>query len=135
MNIGLYSFDTIEFNKLKNIIQKMPFQFDNLYLYTENSDKERIRKRDGFNRIIEDYKSKKIDKIVFEDGLSLGSSQYIRSQIFKRLLYSNCEYHCIDEAEVNDADYIRMFIHMEEHSKKIADKRSRIGQEFKNRKN
>ena len=57
MNVGLYSLKNMtarKIGKLSRIIQKI-FPVNDIYTYSENIPKQRISKREGLKKIIQDF--------------------------------------------------------------------------------
>ena len=123
MNIGLYSFKNMELIKTSNFISKLNkfFNLDNIFLYSENTSREII------------------NIIVFEDIKSLGSDNYVRSQIYKILLSGNYEFYFLNEnlssSRRQDRMFLKYIIDFEEVLKTRMDKRSKIGQHLKEKYN
>ncbi len=141
MNVGLYSFKNIELIKTSNFISKLNkfLNLDNIFLYSENTSREKMNQRFGFKKLLEDYDAKIIDIIVFEDTKSLGSDNYIRSQIYKILLSGDYEFYFLNEnlssSEKQDRIFLKYIIDFEESLKTRMDKRSKIGQYLKEKYN
>lgn len=132
MNIGLYSFNTIEVKqveKLKNDIIQGFLCVDNIYLYSENTTKQRIQCRQAFRKIIEDYKNKKIDWIVFEDYNTMSQDYYTRGLMLKELLENKCNFEFLKENINSQSNKIitELQIHMSNYLKESNDERSRRG--------
>lgn len=70
MNIGLYSFERLEIKKLEEISNKIKTIYwgenVNIYIYSENTVKQRIKERQALYQMIEDYEKGKIEVIIFE---------------------------------------------------------------------
>lgn len=141
MNIGLYSFKNMELIKTSNFISKLNkfFNLDNIFLYSENTSREKMNQRFGFKKLLEDYDAKIINIIVFEDIKSLGSDNYVRSQIYKILLSGNYEFYFLNEnlssSRRQDRMFLKYIIDFEEVLKTRMDKRSKIGQHLKEKYN
>ena len=99
MNVGIYSFSRLECNQVNILSIKIKDKLlvNNIYLYLENTTKQRISKREALYRIIKDYEQGIIDAIVFEDFKALGSDLYIRGKILKLLLENNISFFFIKE--------------------------------------
>ena len=88
MNIALYSFNRLEVDLVDNLSKKIKSTFkniDKIYLYTENTLKERLSQRTGLNELLNDYKKEKIDMIVFQSITAIGTDDYIQSLILNKL--------------------------------------------------
>lgn len=139
MNVGLYSFKTIELIQTSSLIKLINnmFNADNIFLYSENTAKEKMSQRFGFNKLLEDYKLKEIDIIVFEDMKSLGNDSYVKSRIYKTLLSLDCEFYFLKEHLGFSKDYnkkiFNTIINYEEIVKAKMDERSRVGQLYKSK--
>jgi len=139
MNVGLYSFETFELSKvenLKKLIYEIMGRKCGIYIYSENTRKERLSKRDGLRKMLEDYRNSKIDIIFFENRKSLGSDEYTSYRVLKILSDENVKYasltdglNCTLEGKIQ-MELIGFF---ENYAKKCSDERSRMGQEFKER--
>ena len=137
MNIGLYSFKNMELIKTSNLIGKLNriFYLDDILLYSENTSREKMSQRFGFKKLLEDYDSNVIDIIVFEDIKSLGSDNYIRSQIYKALLSGNYEFYLLNQnlssSKRQDRIFLKYIIDHEETLKNRMNERSKMGQYIK----
>lgn len=132
MNIGLYSFNTMEakqVEKLSNDIIQGFIWVDNIYLYSENTTKQRIQCRQAFKKIIEDHKKQKIDWIVFEDFNTMSQDYYTRGLMLKELLNNNCNFDFLKENTSSQSNRIILEtqIHMSNYIKESNDERSRMG--------
>jgi len=139
MKVGLYSFKTMEFSKierLKNLIHDLMRRKCEIYIYSENTRKERLSKRDGLRKMLEDYRNSKINIIFFEDREALGSDAYTSFQVLKVLSDEKVKYVSLTDGfqytsegefqlEVNSA--------FENYIKRKSDERSRMGQIIKER--
>jgi len=140
MNIGLYSFQNPELIETSKLIKELKNMFiiDNIYMYSENTNKERIEYRDGLKRLIEDYRNKKIDIIAFKDLNSLGSNRYIRGKILQTLLEGNYDFSFINlpytSLCTSGRVCIELIIKISQEDKIRADKRSEMGRILYNRK-
>lgn len=102
MNIGLYSFERLEIKKLEEISNKIKTIYwgenVNIYIYSENTVKQRIKERQALQQMIEDYEKGKIEVIVFEDSQALGSDLFTRSKILKTLLIKDINFRIIEDS-------------------------------------
>ena len=94
-----------------------------------------MSQRFGFKKLLEDYDSNVIDIIVFEDIKSLGSDNYIRSQIYKALLSGNYEFYLLNQnlssSKRQDRIFLKYIIDHEETLKNRMNERSKMGQYIK----
>ena len=95
MNIGIYNFKTLKLSEINKIIFETDLNIDEVFIYTENTTKERIEQRKGLEKIIEDYKKGAIDVIVFEKSSSLGTSDFTKSLVIKEFMKNKCRYYCV----------------------------------------
>ena len=58
MNIGIYNFKTLKLSEINKIIFETDLNIDEVYIYSENTAKERIEHRKGLEKIINDYKKR-----------------------------------------------------------------------------
>ena len=137
MNVGFYSFYRLEFSQIYilNIKIKDKLPANNIYIYSENTGKQRINKREALNKIIDDYNQKIIDCIVFENIKALGSDFYMRSKILKILIENNINFIFLEENIVSTSlikkEKIEMMIFMADTLKEEHDRRSKIGNNIK----
>lgn len=137
MNVGFYSFYRLEFSQIYilNIKIKDKLPANNIYIYSENTTKQRINKREALNKIIDDYNQKIIDCIVFENLKALGSDFYMRSKILKILIENNINFIFLEENIVSTSsvkkEKIEMMIFMANRLKEEHDRRSKIGNNIK----
>lgn len=137
MNVGFYSFYRLEFSQIYilNIKIKDKLPANNIYIYSENTTKQRINKREALNKIIDDYNQKIIDCIVFENLKELGSDFYMRSKILKILIENNINFIFLEENIVSTSlvkkEKIEMMIFMANRLKEEHDRRSKIGNNIK----
>src|SRR5574344_1606733 len=99
MNFGLYSFKTLELNKIKELERKIMDNFPNankICIYSENTNKQRLCKRDGLEKMLTDYTQKKIDFIAFENIEALGTELYIATEVIEKLNDSNVNFIILD---------------------------------------
>ena len=99
MNVGLYSLKNMtarKIGKLSRIIQKI-FPVNDIYTYSENIPKQRISKREGLKKIIQDYNEGKVDLIVFEKLSSLGSDACIKGKALELLMKEKVKFFIIQE--------------------------------------
>ncbi len=99
MNVGLYSLKNMtamEIGKLSRIIQKI-FPINDIYVYSENTPKQRISRREGLKKIIQDYNKEKVDLIVFEKLSSLGSDACIKGEALELLMKEKVKFFVIQE--------------------------------------
>ncbi len=75
MHVGLYSFKRMKLAeaKLLGCDIKRLLEVDDILLYLENTNKERIIERKALEMMLDDYDKHKIQLIVFEDMKALGS--------------------------------------------------------------
>lgn len=139
MNVGLYSFKTFEFSKieyLKKIIYQIMGRKCGIYIYSENTRKERLSKRDGLRKMLEDYRESKINIIFFEDREALGSDEYTSYRVLKILSDEKVNYTSLKDG-LNNTSYGKLQMELigvfENYAKKASDERSRRGQMFKER--
>lgn len=140
MNIGLYSFKMFEAQMVEIANIKIKYKLlkvSNVYLYSENTTKQRINKRDGFYKMLQDYLQGKIDIIVFENMQSLGSDIYIRGELLKLLLKLHIDFFLIEEDILSTScigtEVLNIIIYMIAKSKKENDKRSKMGNIIRDR--
>lgn len=137
MNVGLYSFKTMKLIEAKLLgcnINRL-FNVDDILLYSESTNRERMSERRALKKMLDDYDQNKIDLIVFKDMKALGSDAYMICKMLKQLLLNNYKFFCINE-RINSLDsrgiiHTKVIINSIEEEKKIADKRSRVGNEAK----
>ena len=139
MNVGLYSFETFEVSKVENLkilIHQLIRRKCGIYIYSENTNKERLSKRDGLRKMLEDYRNSKIDIIFFEDREALGSDEYTSYRILKILSDEKVNYTSLKDG-LNNSSYgklqMELIAFFENYAKKYSDERSRMGQKFKDR--
>lgn len=103
MNVGLYSLNTMELKEISNIITDTRFTLGvkKIFLYSENTKKEKMSKRFVFRKMLEDYEKGKIELIVFKNLKSIGKDKYIRSQILKELLLKDYKFCTLEENHNN----------------------------------
>lgn len=114
MNIALYSFNRLEVNLVENLSKEIKSKFkniDKIYLYTENTLKERLSQRTALNELLNDYKKEKIDMIVFQSITAIGTDDYIQSVILNKLMKSNIHFYFIDLEMDSESEESKMFIH------------------------
>lgn len=137
MNVGFYSFYRLEFSQIYilNIKIKDKLPANNIYIYSENTEKQRINKREALNKIIDDYNQKIIDCIVFENLKALGNDFYMRSKILKILIENNINFIFLEENIVSTSlikkEKIEMMIFMADTLKEEHDRGSKIGNNIK----
>lgn len=141
MNVGIYSFSRLECNQVNILSIKIKDKLlvNNIYLYLENTTKQRISKREALYRIIKDYEQGIIDAIVFEDFKSLGSDLYIRGKILKLLLENNISFFFIKEdfesTSIIGKEQIKIMIFTATKFKEENDRRSVMGNIIKDGEN
>lgn len=138
MNIGLYSFKTMNVNEINKLSEKLNDKFiytKNIYIYSENTSKQKLSKRIGLEKIIKDYEKKKISLIAVKSINSFGSDLYINSEILMMLKEKEISFFIIDEDMESKSDVARKKIDtinfIEKTAKEENDKRSRIGKIIK----
>lgn len=138
MNIGLYSFKTMNVNEINKLSEKLNDKFiytKNIYIYSENTSKQKLSKRIGLEKIIKDYEKKKISLIAVKSINSFGSDAYINSEILMMLKEKEISFFIIDEDIESKSDVARKKIDIinfiEKTAKEENDKRSRIGKIIK----
>lgn len=135
MNIGLYSFQRLEIKKLEGISNKIKTSYwgENvkIYIYSENTVKQRIEDRQALHQMIEDYENGKIELIVFEDNQAMGSDLYIRSKILRMLLIKNINFRIIEDSieSTSSIDRLKLdtLLMFAQYAKEDNDKRSIMG--------
>lgn len=138
MNVGLYSFKTLELSKvenLKNQIYSIMGCKCEIYIYSENNRKERLSKRCGLRKILEDYRASKIDMIIFEDRKALGIDEYTTYRILKILSNENVNFTSLKDGFNNSSfgrSQIELIGVLENYAKEYSDKRSKMMQKIKN---
>lgn len=113
MNIALYSFNRLEVDLVDNLSKKIKStlkNIDKIYLYTENTLKERLSQRTGLNELLNDYKKEKIDMIVFQSITAIGTDDYIQSLILNKLMKSNIHFYLIDLEMDSESEKAKMFM-------------------------
>lgn len=135
MNVGIYSFQTMELIQINKLIKKINerLKIDKIYLYSENTHKERYCKREGFKKMLEDYQNKKIDIIAVESLESFGKDGNVKLQILKELQERRYKLIFINESialEFMQELFIDITIKFLESCKQLGDERSKIGAEF-----
>lgn len=139
MNVGLYSFETFEVCKIENLkkfIYEIMGRKCGIYIYSENTRKERLSKRDGLRKMLEDYRNSKIDIIFFEDRKALGSDDYTSFRVLKVLSDEKVNYTSLSDGikyTLEGKMQMELLAAYENYIKKYADERSRIGQKLKAR--
>ncbi len=141
MNIGLYSFERLEIKKLEEISNKIKTIYwgenVNIYIYSENTVKQRIKERQALYQMIEDYEKGKIEVIIFENNQAFGSDLYTRSEILKMLLKKNIKFEIIEDSIVSTSivgkKMLNMSLYFAEYAKKDNDERSIMGNIIKDK--
>lgn len=141
MNIGLYSFQRLEMKKLENLNNEIKVKClgfkTNIYIYSENTVKQRIKERQALHQMIQDYESGKIEVIYFENRDALGSDLYTRSEILKMLLKKNINFEIIEDSISSTSATGKLMLNMSlifaESAKKDNDKRSIMGNRIKDK--
>lgn len=141
MNIGLYSFERLEIKKLEGISNKIKTIYwgenVNIYIYSENTVKQRIKERQALYQMIEDYEKGKIEVIIFENNQAFGSDLYTRSEILKMLLKKNIKFEIIEDSIVSTSivgkKMLNMSLYFADYAKKDNDERSIMGNIIKDR--
>lgn len=137
MNVGVYSFKRVELREATECVRQIinPGLVDNIFIYSENTNKERMSQREAFKKVLDDYEKRKIELIVFKDLDSIGQSTYVRALIFRELINRKCKYCSVKENIHNFNIGGRLFttalIKQALDEKKYGDERSKIGQEIK----
>ena len=107
-----------------------------IYIYSENTRKERLSKRDGLRKMLEDYRNLKIKIIFFEDRKALGMDEYTTYRVLKILSDEKVNYTSLKDG-LNNTSYGKLQMELigvfENYAKKASDERSRRGQKFKER--
>ena len=135
MNVGLYSFERLEVKKLEGISNKIKnYYFGakvNIYIYSENTVKQRLKERQALYQMIEDYEKGKIEVIVFENNEALGSDSYTRSEIIKLLQKKDIRFiiveNSIDSTSADGKIKLSFSVSLAEYAKKNNDERSIMG--------
>lgn len=99
MNVGIYSFETLEVQKINMIDSQVKKRFkdvEKVYVYSENTLKQEISQRVGLRKMLKDYKNKKISIIVLENMKALGTEFYLQSMILKKLMKNNNKFYILD---------------------------------------
>lgn len=99
MNVALYSFKRLEANLVVTLNNKIREKFksvDKIYIYTENTLKERMSQRLALKELLKDYENKKINIIVFESIEAIGTDDYIQSVILNKLMKNNIDFYLMD---------------------------------------
>ena len=131
MNAGIYSFKTMEASKIGILSTKIRNQYTvrRINIYSENTEKQSLNKRDGLRRILCDYKEGKIGIIVFESIHSLGSDICPIADIFKLLYKNRIKFYIIEEDIAPTPGFgnpiIDIIIYKAEMIKKLNHERSR----------
>lgn len=139
MNVGLYSFETFEFSKvenLKKLIYEIMGRKCEIYIYSENTRKERLSKRDGLRKMLEDYRESKINIIFFEDRKALGSDDYTTYRVLKILSDEKVNYTSLTDGITYTSEgklQMELIGVFENYIKRHSDERSRMGQKLKER--
>lgn len=137
MNVGLYSFKTLELSKvenLKNQIYSVIGRKCEIYIYSENNRQERLSKRGGLRKILEDYEASKIECIIFEDRMALGTDEYTTYRILKILLDKNVNFTSLNDRFNSSSlgrSQIKLIGFFENYAKEYSDKRSKTIQKIK----
>lgn len=141
MNIGLYSFERLEIKKLEGISNKIKTIYwgenVNIYIYSENTVKQRIKERQALYQMIEDYEKGKIEVIIFENNEALGSDSYTRSEIIKLLQKKDIRFtiveNSIDSTSADGKIKLSILVSLAEYAKKDNDERSIMGNIIKDK--
>lgn len=132
MDVAFYSFKRIEVGQVHKIGLKIkeenPFT-DKIYIYTENTNKQRISCRQGFRQMVEDYKKSKFDVIIFESFKSMSEDEYTRGLMLKELMKQNIKFYFLDKhltsnSEV-DKSILLIQVYIAESIKKSNNQRSK----------
>lgn len=132
MNVGLYSLKTMELKENSILITDIRFipGVEQIFLYSENTEKEKRAKRVVFRKMLEDYKKRKIELIVFKNLAAIGKDKYERCQILKELLLNDYKFCTIEENHNNLNDFGKIFtknlIEESEKEKKYKDTRNKM---------
>lgn len=98
MNVGVYSFEIMKFKELEFLNTNSMFMIgiEDIYLYSENNAKERIKEKTIFEKMLNDYKSEKIKLIIIKKLDSLGNNKYEKKKKLKELLENNYRFYCFE---------------------------------------
>ena len=98
MNVGVYSFEIMKFKELEFLNTNSMFMIgiEDIYLYSENNAKERIKEKTIFEKMLNDYKSEKIKLIIIKKLDSLGNNKYEKMKKLKELLENNHRFYCFE---------------------------------------
>lgn len=135
MKVGLYSFERMELAQINKLLKKINerLRVDKIYLYSENTCKERYSQREGFKKMLEDYQNKKIDIIAVENLNSFGKDGNVKLQILKELQARRNKLIFITEPvalEFMEELFIDITINYLESCKQLGDERSKVGARF-----
>lgn len=134
MNVGVYSFENMTDDQIEALSVKIRDRLlvvENIYIYSENTQKQRLSKRDGLKKIIQDYEQKKIAAIVFEGTNSLGADDYIKGKVLEILMEKEIKFlilkENIESTSAIGKQMIQILISLGERLKEMNDKRSKNG--------
>ena len=98
MNVGVYSFEIMRFKELEFLNTNSMFMIgiEDIYLYSENNVKERIKEKTIFEKMLNDYKSEKIKLIIIKKLDSLGNNKYEKMKKLKELLENDYRFYCFE---------------------------------------
>lgn len=98
MNVGVYSFEIMKFKELEFLNTNSMFMIgiEDIYLYSENNAKERIKEKTIFEKMLNDYKSEKIKLIIIKKLDSLGNNKYEKMKKLKELSENNYRFYCFE---------------------------------------
>lgn len=137
MNIAIYSFKRIELREINQCVRKLGYieYLSNVYIYSENTKKERMSERQAFKDLLDDYEEKNIELVILKDLESVGQSNYIRALIFRELINRKCKFCCIKEnihnLNVSGIFFATKIIEQALEEKRFEDRRNKKIQETK----
>jgi len=102
MNVGLYSFVTMDVKTVQKLSEEITHRLinvDDIFIYSENTNKERMSKRDGFKNMLQDYAKGKINVVVFQNLQTLGKDDIVRGELLQDLMGNRVKFFFI-EAEM-----------------------------------
>lgn len=99
MNVGLYSFKTMELEHIINLKKQLneSLNVDKIYLYFENDNSYKVKNRKGLKKLMKDYEKNRIDIIALENFDALGKKKPIIYEILKDFQQKNYNVYIVDE--------------------------------------
>ena len=99
MNVGLYSFKTMELEHIINLKKQLneSLNVDKIYLYFENDNIYKVKNRKGLKKLMKDYEKNRIDIIALENFDALGKKKPVIYEILKDFQQKNYNVYIVDE--------------------------------------